>query len=100
MLRAYCPNIYSVLKGDLLKHKRKRKRKSITIEDSNQSEQIMLNKEYISDSMKCENQEPVEVVLVFNERKRQVLHTQHRMNLPVERRKGHLTQRGIFFLPS
>lgn len=57
------------LKGDLLKHKRKRKRKSITIEDSNQSEQIMLNKEYISDSMKCENQEPVEVVLVFNERK-------------------------------
>ena len=89
-----------MLKGDLLKHKRKRKRKSITIEDSNQSEQIMLNKEYISDSMKCENQEPVEVVLVFNERKRQVLRTKHRINLPVERRKGHLTQRGIFFLPS
>jgi hypothetical protein len=73
-----------VLKGDLLKHKRKRKRKSIKIEDSKQSEQIMLNKEYISDSMKCENQEPVEVVLVFNERKRQVFHIQH------------LTQRGIF----
>ena len=28
----------------------------------------MLNKEYINDSMKCVNQEPVEVVLVFNER--------------------------------
>ena len=56
------------IKGDLLRHKRrKRKRKSIKIEDSKQSEQIMLNKEYISDSMKCENQEPVEVVLVFNE---------------------------------
>ena len=78
-----------MLKGDLLKHKRKRKRKSITIEDSNQSEQIMLNKEYISDSMKCENQEPVEVVLVFNERKRQVHHIQDRV--------GHLTQKGIFF---
>ena len=52
----------------------------------------MLNKEYISDSMKCENQEPVEVVLVFNERKRQVLHTQHR-----PKRLGHLTQKGIFF---
>ena len=78
----------------MLKHKRKRKRKSITIEDSNQSEQIMLNKEYVSDSMKCENQEPVEVVLVFNERKRQVLHNQHRVG---PQRVGHLTQRGIFF---
>ena len=53
----------------MLRHKRrKRKRKSIKIEDTKQSEQIMLNKEYINDSMKCVNQEPVEVVLVFNER--------------------------------
>ena len=56
-------------KADLLRHRRrKRKRKSIKIEDTKQSEQIMLNKEYINDSMKCVNQEPVEVVLVFNER--------------------------------
>ena len=47
----------------------RRKRKSIKIDDAQQSQQIMLNKEYINDSIRCENQDPIEVVLVVNANK-------------------------------
>lgn len=55
------------MRGDLLKKRRKRrKRKSIKIDDEEQSQQIMLNAEYINDQIRCVDQDPIEVILVFN----------------------------------
>jgi hypothetical protein len=36
------------------------------VRDEEHSQQIMENQDYIKDSIKCDDQEPIEVVLVFN----------------------------------
>ena len=42
-----------------------RKKRTVKIQDVHQSQQVLQHKEYIHDSLTCQDQDPIEVILVF-----------------------------------
>ena len=59
-----------------------RKKRTVKIQDVHQSQQVLQHKEYIHDSLTCQDQDPIEVILVFGPENTEISTTESPLRIP------------------